>query len=174
MSKAYPWVEPPWPEKQLPKDELTDRIQQTLGLQNVGVLATIGKDGAPIASPIEYHADNLDLYMFPDPGTPKLLAMGRDPRVSFAVQLGWHGWQSGRSVQYFARAEILEPHTPEWEHGTQIFEWRQAAEELGMDASAPIEWQLVKLVPQRILYFENWLWKSGYNWKQWWHREEDG
>jgi len=43
-----------------------------------------------------------------------------------------------------------------------------------MDTSAPVEWQLVKLVPQRILYFENWLWKSGYNWKQWWHRDDDG
>lgn len=173
MSTAYPWVEPPWPEKQLPKAELLDRIQQTLGLQNVGVIATIGKDGAPIASPIEYHADGLDLYMFPDPGTPKLLAMGRDPRVSVAIHLGWHGWQSGRSVQYFATAHILEPHTPEWIHGTKIFKWRQAAEELSMDTSGPVEWQLVKIVPDRILYFENWLWKSGYHWKQWWRREDD-
>ena len=52
MSKAYPWVERPWPEKELPKDQLLERIEQLLGLKNVCVLATVGKDGAPIASPI--------------------------------------------------------------------------------------------------------------------------
>ena len=26
MSTAYPWVEPPWPDKELPKDELVERI----------------------------------------------------------------------------------------------------------------------------------------------------
>ena len=31
MSKAYPWCEPPWPEKELPRDELEDRIQELLG-----------------------------------------------------------------------------------------------------------------------------------------------
>lgn len=82
MSKAYPWVERPWPEKELPKDELLERIEQLLGLKNVCVLATVDKDGSPIASPIEYHADGLNLYMLPDPGTPKLNAMKRDPRVA--------------------------------------------------------------------------------------------
>ncbi len=171
MSKAYPWVERPWPDKELPKDQLLERIEQLLGLKNVCVLATVDKDGAPIASPIEYHADGLNLYMFPDPGTPKLNAMKRDPRVSLAIDLGYHGWQSVRSAQYFAQAEILEPHTPEWIRGTEIFKWRQAAEELGADTSRPREWQIVKVVPDRILYMETWLWKSGYGWKQWWHRD---
>ncbi len=172
MSKAYPWVERPWPEKILPKDQLLERIEQLLGLRNVCVLATVDKDGAPIASPIEYHADGLNLYMFPDPGTPKLNAMKRDSRVSLAIDLGYHGWQSVRSAQYFARAEILEPHTPEWKQGTDIFKWRQAAEELNADTSQPRDWQMVKIVPDRILYMETWLWKNGYGWKQWWRRDD--
>lgn len=172
MSKAYPWVEQPWPEKDLPKDQLLERIEQLLGLKNVCVLATVGKDGAPIASPIGYNADGLNLYMFPDPGTPKLNAMARDPRVSLAIDLGYHGWQSVRSAQYFAHAEILEPHTPEWDHGTEIFQWRQSAEELGRYPSEPPEWQMVKIVPDRILYMETWLWKNGYSWKQWWRRDD--
>ena len=171
MSEAYPWIERPWPDKSLPADQLLDRIEQLLGLRNVGVLATVDQDGAPIASPIEYHADGLNLYMFPDPGTPKLKAMARDPRVSFAVDLGYHGWPSVRSLQYFARAEVLEPHSTDWDRGTQIFKWRQAAEELGGDTSRPRDWQMVKIVPDRILYMETWLWKSGYSWKPWWRRE---
>jgi hypothetical protein len=77
-----------------------------------------------------------------------------------------------RSAQYFAHAEILEPHTPEWDHGTEIFQWRQSAEELGRYPSEPPEWQLVKIVPDRILYMETWLWKNGYSWKQWWRRDD--
>ena len=172
MSKAYPWVEPPWPEEALPKAELEERILQLLGMNNVCVLATNRKDGHPIASPIEYHADGLNLYMFPDPGTPKLLSMKRDPRVGLAVECGYKGWQSIRSCQYFAHAHILQPYTPEWQHGMTIFKWRDAMEQLGMDTSKPIEWELVKIVPDRIFYMETWLWKEGYNWKQWWLADE--
>ncbi len=172
MSTAYPWVERPWPEKELPKDELQERILQLLGLKNIGVLATVAKDGSPIASPIEYHADGLDLYVTPDAGTPKYNAIKRDPRVSIAIDLGYHGWQSVRSAQYFGRAEMLEPHTPGWDRGMKIFKWRQSAEELGHDLSAPPERALTKIIPDRILYMETWLWKQGYSWKQWWRREE--
>lgn len=173
MSKAYPFVEPPWPEDPLPKQELEGRIHQLIGANNVCVLATTRKDGHPIASPIEYHADGLNLYMFPDPGTPKLLHMKRDPRVGLAIESGFQGWQSIRSAQYFAHAEILQPHTPEWNHGMTIFKWRNAMEELGMDTTNPIEWELIKIVPDRILYMETWLWKDGYNWKQWWLADDN-
>ena len=168
MSAAYPWLEPPWPEKKLSRDELEQRLLQLVASQNVCVLATNRKDGHPIASPIEYHADGLTLYMLADPGTPKLLSMKRDPRVAAAIQTGFRGWPSIRSAQFFAHAEILQPHTPEWDHGMTIFKWRAAQEEVGMDTSKPIEWEMTKLVPDRIFYMETWLWQSGYNWKQWW------
>ena len=171
MSKAYPWVERPWPEKELPKDQLLERILQLIGLKNTCVLATVAKDGSPIATPIEYGADSLDLYVTPDPGTPKLNAMKRDPRISLSIDLGYHGWQSVRSAQYFGRAEILEPHTAGWKHGMEIFKWRQSAEELSRDMSSPPERLLVKITPDRILYWETWLWKHGYGCKQWWRRE---
>ena len=64
MSHAYPWVEPPWPDKKLPKDQLEDHIQKLLAQKNICALATVGEDG-PISSPIEYWADGLDLYMLP-------------------------------------------------------------------------------------------------------------
>ena len=40
MSTAYKWVEPPWPEKELPRDQLEDRVEQLLGSTNMGTLAT--------------------------------------------------------------------------------------------------------------------------------------
>ena len=171
MSFAYPWVEPPWPEKELPREQLEDRVQRLLGSTNMCVLATCG-DSGPIASPIEYWADGLDLYMLPDPGTPKLKAMQEDPRVSVAVCDDYHGWHSARGVQYFGRAEIIEPHAPGWEHGMNVFRWKPWMEDLGMDTSQPFERQVAKIVPDRILYTETWLWKHGYRAKQCWQRQE--
>ena len=171
MSFAYPWVEPPWPEKELPREQLEDRVQRLLGSTNMCVLATCGENG-PIASPIEYWADGLDLYMLPDPGTPKLKAMQADPRVSVAVCDAYHGWHSARGVQYFGRAEIIEPHAPGWEHGMNVFRWKPWMEDLGMDTSQPFERQVAKIVPDRILYTETWLWKNGYHAKQWWRRQD--
>ncbi len=170
MSQAFPWVEPPWPDKALPRDQLEDRIAQLVSSLNMCVLATIGKHG-PIASPIEYYADGLDIYLLPDPGTPKLRAMQADPAVSYAVHYPYHGWHTARGVQVFGRAEIIEPHAPGWERGMKVFRWHEWVTDLGMDASAPFERQVVKITPDRILYTETWLWKLGYGAKQVWKRD---
>jgi general stress protein 26 len=170
MSHAYKWVEPPWPQNPLPREQLEDRIQQLLGSTNMCVLATIGRNG-PIASPIEYYADGLDLYMLPDPGTPKLKAMQRDPRVSVAVHGAYHGWHSARGVQLFGTAHVIEPHAPGWERGMQVFRWHEWMSDLGLDTSKPFERQVLKVVPHKILYTETWLWKLGFHAKQKWERQ---
>lgn len=173
MSKAYPWVEPTsWNQNPLPREQVEDRIQQLLGSTNMCVMATISAKGNPIASPIEYYADGLDIYMLPDPETPKLKALQRDPRISVAIHGPYHGWHSGRGAQYFGRAEIIEPHAPGWERGMEIFRWHEWMRDLGMDASKPFERQLLKVAPDRILYTETWLLKLGYGAKQVWTREE--
>ncbi len=172
MSVAYPWLVPPRPDKELPREQLEHRIQEMLAMVNTCVLSTISKDGKPVASPIEYNADGLDIYMLPDVGSPKLLAMQRDPTMSLAVHKSQNSWSSARGVQYFAKATILEPNTPAWEHGMNIFRWRVWAEELEWDLAKPPELALVKVVPDRILYTDTWLWKMGYNAKQVWRREE--
>ena len=171
MSRAYPWCEPPWPEKPLPREELEDRIQELLGHVNTMVMATISKAGKPMASPIEFYADGLNLYCLPDPGTPKLKAMQRDPNISCAVHMPYHGWQSGRGAQFFGTVEIIEPHAEGWDHGMEIFKWQPWMEDLGMDTSKPFERQIAKIVPDKILYTDVWLWKRGYHAKQVWLRE---
>lgn len=172
MSNAYPWVEPPWPEAELPRDELRDRIERLLASTNICVLATISKQGTPIASPIEYYAEGLSLYLLPDADTPKLNAMKRDSRISLAVHREYHGWHSGHGLQYFGNVEIIEPNTPGWDQAMKIFRWRPWAEDIGMDTSKPFETNPVaKIVPDRILYTETWLWKKGYSAKQVWRQE---
>jgi len=171
MSVAYPWVEPPWPDKPLPREQLEDRVQQLLGTTNMCVLATTHSDGQPIASPIEYWADGLDIYMLPDPGTPKLKAMQREPRVCVAVHGDYHGWHSARGVQLFGRAQIIDVGEPGWEHGMRVFRWQEWAKDLGMPTDEPMQRQVLKVEVDKILYTESWLWKLGYSAKQRWLRE---
>jgi nitroimidazol reductase NimA-like FMN-containing flavoprotein (pyridoxamine 5'-phosphate oxidase superfamily) len=170
MSTAYRWVEPPWPDAVVPREQLEDRIQQLLASTNMCVMATVTAKGAPIASPIEYYADGLDLYMLPDPGTPKLKALQNDPRICVAVHGAYHGWHSARGAQFFGKATIIEPHTPGWERGMAVFRWHEWMSDLGMDTSKPFERQVLKVSPDRILYTETWLWKLGFHAKQQWRR----
>lgn len=174
MSNAYPWVEgPPWPEEELPREELEDRIENLLARTNICVLATVSKSGKPIASPIEYYAQGLDLYCLPDPGTPKLAAMQRDPSISVAVTREYHGWHSGHGMQLFGQVEVLDPHTEAWDEAMQIFRWHGWASDIGLDTSKPFDThQVAKISPDRIIYIESWLWKKGYSAKQTWHRDD--
>jgi nitroimidazol reductase NimA-like FMN-containing flavoprotein (pyridoxamine 5'-phosphate oxidase superfamily) len=171
MSVAYRWVEPPWPNKIMPREQVQDHIEKLLASTNVCTIATVGKNGQPIASPIEYYADGLDLYMLPDPGTPKLKAMQRDPRVCAAVHGPYHGWHSVRGAQIFGRATIIEPHAPGWDHGMEIFRWYEWMHDLAMDTSKPFERQVCRIIAERILYTDTWMWRSGYKAKQVWERE---
>ena len=158
------------PDKALPREQLEDRIQQLIGSLNMCVLSTFGKDG-PIASPIEYYADGLDIYCLPDPGTPKLKAMQKDPRISYAVhhpisRLAQRSWRAG--IRPCRRSS--KRNAPGWEHGMKVFRWHEWMTDLGMDASKPFERQVARIVPDRILYTETWLWKLGYGAKQVWRR----
>ena len=57
---AHPWLqESPWPTKQLPRDELTPRIEKFLATHWMGVLCTLGNDG-PIGSPVDTSDEALD------------------------------------------------------------------------------------------------------------------
>ena len=108
MSTAYRWVEPPWPNAELPRDQLEDRIQQLLGSTNMCVMATVGGKGQPIASPIEYYADGLDLYMLPDPGTPKLKAL----QVTVGQKLGLQGPAASSSAASKAAKPVAKASAP--------------------------------------------------------------
>ena len=66
MSTAHPWLsEWPWPNTPLPDEQLQNRIEHLMAIGNMGVLATQGNTG-PIASPIEYRAEGIDLELEPE------------------------------------------------------------------------------------------------------------
>jgi hypothetical protein len=109
VSAAHRWLDlENRPTEPLPRDELEARIERVLTLTNIGFMATIGKNG-PIASPVEFYSQDLDIYVYPQPNSPKIKALQRDPRMSFAVANPMAGWASAFGVQMFGNAELLEP-----------------------------------------------------------------
>jgi general stress protein 26 len=172
VSIAHPWLEThPWPTQKLPRDQLARRIERALTLTNIGVLATLGKDG-PIASPVEFYAQGLCVYVFPQPRSPKVRAIERDPRVCFAVANPMAGWASAQGAQLFGRARLLDPGTPEWQHGMQVYRWQSSAIEVRGRADSPPNGQLLMLDPDRVVYTEHWLRRDGYAPRQIWTRAE--
>ena len=172
MSNAHPWLEDwPWPTKKMPRDQLYARIEHLLIMANIGVLATTGKNGA-IASPVEYTAEGLAVYSYQQPGSPKLVAMKTDPRVSFAVHAAVGNWVSCRGAQLFGRAEILEPGTDDWEHGIAILPWEANAIELGRDINTKPSDPIMRIQPDRVVYTEHWMRRDGYAPRQIWRRDQ--
>ncbi len=173
MSLAHPWLEQePWPTAAMPRDELEKRIERVLTLTNIGYLATVKKDGSPIVSPLEYYIDGLQLYIFPQPNSPKVWAMRRDPRVSIAIANPMAGWACVMGCQIFGNAKLLDVGTPEWEHGMKIFKWQASSAELGRPLDEPPQGQLARIDPERIVFTEHLNRKYGYAPRQIWHADQ--
>ncbi len=172
MSVAQPWLEQsPWPTKQMPVDMLERRIERVLTMTNIGYLATVSKSGAPIVSPLEFYNEGMSVYFFPQPNSPKLKAMQRDPRVALAMANPMAGWACVMGCQLFGNVTLLDVDTPEWEHGMKVFKWVAGSFELGRDLNeGPPRGQLARLDPDRIVYTEHLNRKDGYAPRQIWRK----
>ena len=174
MSVAHPWLEQePWPTKQMSKELLESRIERVITMTNICYLGTVRKDGSPIVSPVEFYNDGMSLYVFPQPNSPKLKAMQRDPRVSIAIANPMAGWACVMGAQFFGKATILDVGTPEWEHGMKVFKWAGSSSELGRPLIEPPQGQLMRMDPDRIVYSEHLMRKQGYAPRQIWLRDSD-
>lgn len=173
MSLAHPWLEQePWPTESMPKELLEQRIERILTLTNIGYLGTTMKSGQPIVSPLEFYADGFTLYIFPQPNSPKIKSIKRDPRVSLAIANPMAGWACVMGCQIFGTATLLDVDTPEWEHGMHIFKWQASSTELGRQLEVPPQGQLARIEPERIVYTEHLMRKYGYAPRQIWRAGE--
>ena len=170
MSVAHPWLEEEWPTKKLPMDMLLKKIERMLTITNIGYLGTVAKNGSPIVSPLEFYHYELSVYFFPQPNSPKLKAMRRDPRVAMAIANPMAGWACVMGCQLFGTATLLEPGTPDWEFGMSCFKWVGSKFELGKPYDEPPPGILARLDPERIVYSEHLLRKEGYAPRQIWRK----
>lgn len=173
MSAAHRWLDlENRPTKPLPRDQLESRIERVLTLTNIGFMATSGLNG-PICSPVEFYAQDLDIFVYPQPNSPKLKALQRDPRMSFAVANPMAGWASAFGVQMFGNGELLEPGSPEWEHGMTVFKYPSSNWEVGRAIDTVPQGTLLRLRPDRITLTEHFLRREGYAARQFWDRDPE-
>ena len=174
MSIAHKWLEQePWPTQVMPKKLLESRIERVLTLTNIGYLGTVRKDGSPIVSPVEFYNDKFQLYIFPQPNSPKVHALRRDPRLSFAIANPMAGWACVMGAQFFGKGTLLDVDTSEWEHGMQVFKWVASSFELGKINAKPPRGQLLRIDPERIVYTEHFMRSEGYAPRQIWTPGDD-
>ncbi len=173
MSLAHPWLEQePWPTDPMPIDMLERRIERVLTMTNIGYLGTTMKDGQPSVTPLEYYHEGFSLYIFPQPKSPKIKAMQRDPRVALAIANPMAGWACIMGCQIFGTATLLDVDTPEWEHGMKIFKYSASNFELGRQLTDVPRGQLARIDAERIVYTEHLMRKEGYAPRQIWRKGE--
>lgn len=174
MSVAHPWLaKEPWPTAPMPREMLEQRIERVLTMTNIGYLGTVRKDGSPIVSPLEFYADGFTLYIFPQPNSPKIKAMQRDPRVAIAIANPMAGWACVMGCQIFGKATLLDVDSPEWQHGMKVFKWQASSAELGRKLEHPPRGQLARIDPDRIVFTEHLNRKYGYAPRQIWTPDGD-
>jgi PPOX class probable F420-dependent enzyme len=81
-------------------------VQSFLAAHQVAVLATLGPDGAPHATPMWFLAEPDAIYMLSVADTAKVRHLERDPRVSVAAETTAPGGAI-RGVVLDGRAEML-------------------------------------------------------------------
>jgi PPOX class probable F420-dependent enzyme len=89
-------------------------IQHFLHRQDIAILATLQKDGAPLAMPMWFVADSESVYMVSVAETQKVRNLRRDSRVSVVVESGTRGADiRGVSIQghvrFLAQAATYQP-----------------------------------------------------------------
>ena len=125
------------------------RIQRFLGTKEVIVLATIQRDGSPLAMPMWFLHDPAALTMISVTGTQKIRNLGRDSRVCVVAEGGARGDVRGVSVH--GRAEFLAD-GPERRALVERFveKYRPHLERRWGGRAMPADRVMFRIVPSRV------------------------
>lgn len=172
MPVSNPWLAGPTPTKQLPREQLEERILNLLSSQNMCVLATSSPDG-PAATPVRYYHLGLEVMFTAAPRSPKMKNLRADNRISVGIFAPLVGQASSRGAQIFGAARTLERDHPEADGYWEAFRWQSDHVERSRDISVPPQDPLTVITPARIVYTEHWLRREGYAPRQLWRVDGD-
>lgn len=125
-------------------------IQQFLSTKEVVVLATLQKDGAPLAMPMWFLADPTCLYMVSVVNTQKVRNMRRDRRVCVVAESGTRGADiHGVTIQ--GRVEFLE-HPAEYQPivARQLRKYDPHLAALWKGTTMPPDRVVFRIVPEAV------------------------
>lgn len=167
MPITNPWLTEP-ADGVLPRADLEERILNLLSSQNMAVVATVDADGAPAATPVRYSSLGFEIFYSSWNRSPKSRNLVRDPRVSVGIFAPLVGLASSRGAQLFGTARTIERDDPEAEAYWEAFRWQSDHVEAGRSIDEPPTDPLTIIRPERIVYTEHWLRRSGYKPRQLW------
>lgn len=168
MPLTNPWLDGPSPDRDLPRDELEERILQLFSTHNLAVIATINKDGSPAATPVRYFSLGFEVFYTSWNASVKSRNLRRDSRVSAGIVAPLVGQASSRGAQLFGTARTLERSDHEAQQYWEAVRWQSDYAERGRDLDQPPTDPLTVITPTRILYTEHWLRRDGYRPRQTW------
>jgi PPOX class probable F420-dependent enzyme len=125
-------------------------IQTYLATREVVVLAAIGADGAPWATPMWFVHTPDALFMISVDGLPKVRSLGRDPRVAVAAETTTADGAI-RGVTIRGRAEFL-PDSDERRRLVDGFleKYRPRLERLWKSRVMPRDRVMFRIAPERV------------------------
>lgn len=168
MPTTNPWLADPSPKRELPREQLEERILNLLSSQNMAVIATVNRDGSPAATPVRYYSLGFEIFYSSWNASVKSRNLRRNPRVSAGIFAPLVGQASSRGAQLFGTARTLERDHPDAGAYWEAFRWQSDHVERGRSVAEPPTDPLTVITPSRILYTEHWLRRSGYAPRQTW------
>lgn len=161
--------------KQLPDDDLKQRVTDFLKSQNVCVLCT-SKGDIPRATPIEYYSEGTTVYMTAQKST-KTENIKANQKVSIGIYntpyTDWTDWYKVIGVQITGVARLLTDGDPEYHDSFKVYKWQLYAKARGWDLNTPPKVPIViKVEAQKIEYRELALLAEGYSATQVWEAPE--
>ena len=139
---------------QLSRPEMEQHIAYFLTRGNVCVLATCSAD-VPRATPIEYYAKDLTIYIAASRGT-KVPNIENNPRVSIAIYntpyTNWTDWDKVTGVQFTGKPELLrfDENPDDYTAALQVYDWRKYRRALGKADEEPRQTTIIKIKPVKI------------------------
>lgn len=167
-----PWLSGRTPDGVLPRAELEERILNLLSSQNMAVVATTTADGTPVATPVRYYSLGFEVMYTSWNESPKSRNLRRDPRVSAGIFAPLVGRASSRGLQIFGHARTLEREDPSADAYWEAFRWQSEHVETGLSVMDPPTDPLTVITPERIVYTEHWLRRSGFRPRQIWGADQ--
>lgn len=137
MPLTNPWLVGPTPDRDLPPEQLEERILNLLSTHNLAVIATVSKDGSPVATPVRFYSLGFEIFYTSWNTSMKSRNLRRDPRVSAGIVAPLVGQASSRGAQLFGTARTLERDDLDADHYWEAFRWQSDHVERGRSVDDP-------------------------------------
>jgi nitroimidazol reductase NimA-like FMN-containing flavoprotein (pyridoxamine 5'-phosphate oxidase superfamily) len=143
--------------KALTRQELEAEIISYLDKKQALSLGTVGADGAPRISVVDYVNDGLTIYVYTEGGR-KLDNLRHDKRVAAGLGSSARTFRSVRGVNITGIADVFSDDDPEYAEAMKLFQpiFEAMEKELGIKIEFPKGMRrIIRITPQTMVYYHN-------------------